>query len=104
MSFQAVVLAAGKGTRMRSETIKVLHEVLGRTLLDRVVDTAFRAGAARVTVVLGHDREKVEAHLLARADADKLANKISALFSADTQRAVVDGQEGRQCYRLCFFL
>ena len=49
MSFQAVVLAAGKGTRMRSETIKVLHEVLGRTLLDRVVDTAFRAGAARVT-------------------------------------------------------
>lgn len=78
MSFQAVVLAAGKGTRMRSETIKVLHEVLGRTLLDRVVDTAFRAGAARVTVVLGHDREKVEAHLLARADADKLATAVQA--------------------------
>jgi bifunctional UDP-N-acetylglucosamine pyrophosphorylase/glucosamine-1-phosphate N-acetyltransferase len=78
MSFQAVVLAAGKGTRMRSETIKVLHEVLGRTLIDRVVDTAIEAGAERVTVVLGHDREKVEAHLSAREDADRLATAVQA--------------------------
>ena len=78
MSFQAVVLAAGKGTRMRSETIKVLHEVLGRTLIDRVVDTAIEAGAERVTLVLGHDREKVEAHLAKRPDADRLATAVQA--------------------------
>ena len=72
MSFQAVILAAGKGTRMRSETIKVLHEVLGRAMIDRVIVAARGAGAEAVTVVLGHDRAQVEAALEARPDADRL--------------------------------
>jgi bifunctional UDP-N-acetylglucosamine pyrophosphorylase/glucosamine-1-phosphate N-acetyltransferase len=44
----AVILAAGKGTRMRSELPKVLHEAAGRPLLAWVVDAARAAGCARI--------------------------------------------------------
>lgn len=57
----AIVLAAGHGTRMRSQTPKVLHRIAGRTLVDWAVGAALEAGAARVVVVTGHDRERVEA-------------------------------------------
>jgi bifunctional UDP-N-acetylglucosamine pyrophosphorylase/glucosamine-1-phosphate N-acetyltransferase len=55
----AVILAAGKGTRMRSERPKVLHEAAGRPLLAWVVDAARAAGCARILVVVGHGAERV---------------------------------------------
>ena len=55
----AVILAAGKGTRMRSELPKVLHAVAGRPLLAWVVDAARAAGCARILVVVGHGAERV---------------------------------------------
>lgn len=62
----AIVLAAGKGTRMRSSRAKVLHELLGRPLAAYPVELARAIGADPVVVVLGHQREAVEASLLAR--------------------------------------
>ncbi len=58
---ECVVLAAGKGTRMRSAAAKVVHEVAGRPLLHYVLDAARDAGAARIIVVVGHDAETVSA-------------------------------------------
>lgn len=67
MRFAAVVLAAGQGTRMRSERPKVLHAAAGRTLLDRVLDTArVVVPEERTVVVVGHGAEEVEAHLASR--------------------------------------
>ena len=54
-----IILAAGKGTRMKSELAKVLHPALGRPLLDWVIDQADAAGAQRRVVVVGHQREAV---------------------------------------------
>ena len=54
-----VVLAAGKGTRMRSALPKVLHPLAGRPLLAHVLDTARRLEPARVIVVYGHGGETV---------------------------------------------
>jgi bifunctional UDP-N-acetylglucosamine pyrophosphorylase/glucosamine-1-phosphate N-acetyltransferase len=51
-----VIMAAGKGTRMRSATPKVLHEVCGRTLIGWVVAAAQGADAGRIVVVDGPDR------------------------------------------------
>ena len=62
----AIVLAAGKGTRMRSARAKVLHELLGRPLVCYPVELARAVGANPVVAVLGHQREAVEAALLAR--------------------------------------
>ncbi len=62
-SMQAIILAAGRGTRMRSETIKVLHPILGRPMLGHVVEAALEVGAKRVIPVLGHQYQEVEAWL-----------------------------------------
>lgn len=55
----AVVLAAGKGTRMESDLAKVLHEAAGRPLLAWVMDAARAAGCGRLAVVVGHQAERV---------------------------------------------
>jgi bifunctional UDP-N-acetylglucosamine pyrophosphorylase/glucosamine-1-phosphate N-acetyltransferase len=62
-----VLLAAGRGVRMRSERPKVLHEVAGRALLDRSLDTAKRVagGADRVVVVVPKESAEVREHLKA---------------------------------------
>ncbi len=57
---QALVLAAGKGTRMKSARAKVLHRVLGAPLLEHVLRAVQAAGADPVTVVVGHQAEEVE--------------------------------------------
>jgi bifunctional UDP-N-acetylglucosamine pyrophosphorylase / glucosamine-1-phosphate N-acetyltransferase len=57
MKLGVVVLAAGKGRRMRSLLPKVLHRLAGRPLLAHVLDTAQAIGAARVGVVYGHGGE-----------------------------------------------
>jgi bifunctional UDP-N-acetylglucosamine pyrophosphorylase/glucosamine-1-phosphate N-acetyltransferase len=50
--FTVLIMAAGQGTRMRSDVPKVLHRVAGKTLVEWVVDTARAAGAARVVAVV----------------------------------------------------
>ncbi len=57
----AVVLAAGKGTRMKSDLPKVLHKLDGRPLLDHVLDTAAAAGIGHTVVVVGHEADLVKA-------------------------------------------
>jgi bifunctional UDP-N-acetylglucosamine pyrophosphorylase/glucosamine-1-phosphate N-acetyltransferase len=61
----AVVLAAGKGTRMKSRTAKVLHEIGGRPLAYYPIKRALDAGASPVVVVVGHQAEAVEAAIAA---------------------------------------
>ncbi len=56
-----VVMAAGKGTRMRSERPKVLHRLAGRSLLQHVLVTAARLGPRRIVVVTGFGAAAVEA-------------------------------------------
>jgi bifunctional UDP-N-acetylglucosamine pyrophosphorylase/glucosamine-1-phosphate N-acetyltransferase len=55
----AVVLAAGKGTRLKSRRPKVLHEVAGRPLLEWVLDAARAAGCGRLLVVVGYGAGEV---------------------------------------------
>lgn len=59
----AVVLAAGEGTRMKSDLPKVLHAVGGRPLIDAVLESARAGGADRLAVVIGAGADKVRAHL-----------------------------------------
>jgi len=58
-NLEVVVLAAGQGTRMRSESPKVLHPIAGRPMLALVLETALGLGAGRVHVVVGHQADEV---------------------------------------------
>ncbi|MGW6294831.1 bifunctional UDP-N-acetylglucosamine diphosphorylase/glucosamine-1-phosphate N-acetyltransferase GlmU [Streptomyces sp. NPDC055058] len=58
-----VVLAAGEGTRMKSATPKVLHDICGRSLVGHVLAASGELEPEHLVVVVGHAREKVTAHL-----------------------------------------
>ena len=58
-----IVLAAGEGTRMKSQLPKVLHELGGRSMLGHVLAAALPLGAARTAVVIGAGRDQVAASL-----------------------------------------
>ncbi len=64
-----VIMAAGKGTRMKSRLPKVLHFLAGRALVQHVLDTATRLSARRVVVITGHGAMEVEAALSASTGA-----------------------------------
>ena len=65
-NFAVVVLAAGQGTRMRSDTHKVLHPIAGKALLMHLLDSVDRLGAEKRVVVVGKGRDQVEKALAGR--------------------------------------
>ncbi len=71
----AIVLAAGKGTRFRSETAKVLHRAAGRSLLAHVLEAVRPLELGQVLVVVGHQADEVAAEV----DARGLANSSTVL-------------------------
>lgn len=60
-----LILAAGKGTRMRSDLPKVLHPVGGKALVQHVADTARKVGGEQLLIIVGHGAEKVEEKMAA---------------------------------------
>jgi bifunctional UDP-N-acetylglucosamine pyrophosphorylase/glucosamine-1-phosphate N-acetyltransferase len=66
----AVVLAAGKGTRMASPLPKVLHPAAGRPLLAWVLEAARAAGCSRILVVVGHGAAEVQAEFSGEENGD----------------------------------
>jgi len=66
----AIVLAAGKGTRMQTDLPKVLVPALGRPIITYVLDALRRAGVGRITIVVGYRKELVREALREYADLD----------------------------------
>jgi bifunctional UDP-N-acetylglucosamine pyrophosphorylase/glucosamine-1-phosphate N-acetyltransferase len=56
----AVILAAGKGTRMKSKLYKVLHPVAGKPMVDHVLTSVNDAGIDQVVTIVGHGAEAVQ--------------------------------------------
>ena len=60
MNFKAIILAAGKGTRMKSRHPKVVHKVCGKEMVNHVIDVSKKSGVQDVVVILGHGSETVK--------------------------------------------
>lgn len=58
-SLEIVILAAGKGTRMKSALPKVLHKIAGKALIQHVVDTALTLSPTKIHIVAGHGKQQV---------------------------------------------
>ncbi|MEM1235611.1 MAG: bifunctional UDP-N-acetylglucosamine diphosphorylase/glucosamine-1-phosphate N-acetyltransferase GlmU [Pseudomonadota bacterium] len=85
-----IVLAAGRGTRMQSDTPKVLHEIAGAPLLVHALESARSLEAARTIVVTGHGTEAVEA---AATDYDETIECVLQEEQLGTGHAVLQARE-----------
>jgi bifunctional UDP-N-acetylglucosamine pyrophosphorylase/glucosamine-1-phosphate N-acetyltransferase len=62
MSLTAIILAAGKSTRMKSRRAKPMHEVCGRPMVEHVLRACYEAGVERNVAVVGHGKDEVMGH------------------------------------------
>ena len=83
----AVVLAAGKGTRMKSEKSKLVHKIYGKELVKRVVEVAQKSGVEDIVTVVGYKKEQVQ---LVLGDTVKYAYQEEML---GTGHAVMQAEE-----------
>ena len=83
----ALVLAAGKGTRMKSEKSKLVHKIYGKELVKRVVETANKSGVDEIVAIVGYKREQVQ---LVLGDSVKYAYQEEML---GTGHAVMQAEE-----------
>ncbi|MDR1773459.1 MAG: bifunctional UDP-N-acetylglucosamine diphosphorylase/glucosamine-1-phosphate N-acetyltransferase GlmU [Clostridioides sp.] len=60
MNFKAIILAAGKGTRMKSKYPKVAHKICGKPMLNHVIDRTKESGVDDVVLILGHESDYVK--------------------------------------------
>lgn len=63
LDFSAVVLAAGKGVRMKSELPKVLHKVAGKPMIDYVLSSVYALNPQKIYVIVGFGKDKIIEHL-----------------------------------------
>ena len=91
----AIVLAAGQGTRMKSDRAKVLHPVMGQPMLDYPVEAALRAGADPIVLVVGHQAEAVRTHATARfGDKTRFQLQSDRLGTGHAAREGLKGLDG----------
>lgn len=63
MKTKALILAAGQGTRMKSEKPKVLHEIFGKALVEYPIASAKYVGAEEICIIIGHKAEEIKDYL-----------------------------------------
>ncbi len=93
MDTSAIILAAGEGTRMKSDKPKVAHELLGRPLVKWVVNAARDAGVERPVCVVGHGREIVQPLV---EDSCEIAVQQGRLGTADAVSSAAPQMRGRR--------
>lgn len=97
--FHIIILAAGAGTRMHSDKLKVLHEVAGRPMIQHVLNTAQALNPAQITVVCGHQKEALK-----QALADESVNWAEQSEQLGTGHAVQQAMSFVQEHELVLVL
>jgi len=93
MSSIALILAAGEGTRMKSDMPKVAHRILGLPMVEWVVRAARDAGCARIIAVTGHGAEAVEA-LIGDVESVRQEEQLGTGHAVMCAREALRGFEG----------
>ncbi|AYC66480.1 bifunctional UDP-N-acetylglucosamine diphosphorylase/glucosamine-1-phosphate N-acetyltransferase GlmU [Lactobacillus delbrueckii] len=94
MEKYVVVLAAGKGTRMKSKLYKVLHQVCGKAMVEHVVDAARAVKPSKIVTIVGHGAEDVEKVLAGKSEFVMQEEQLGtghAVMQAEGQLAALEG-------------
>lgn len=94
MKRMAIVLAAGKGKRMKSKLYKVLHPVCGRPMVGHVVNTVRLTNSERTVVIVGHGAEDVQAYLGDRAEYALQAEQLGTGHAVQQAEELLGKEEG----------
>ncbi|WFL76507.1 bifunctional UDP-N-acetylglucosamine diphosphorylase/glucosamine-1-phosphate N-acetyltransferase GlmU [Altererythrobacter arenosus] len=92
--FAAIILAAGKGTRMKSDLHKVLHPIAGRAMIDHLMASVDELAPARKVVVVGAGREQLETALGDRAATCLQEPQLGTGHAVQQAQAQLEGFEG----------
>ena len=90
----AIILAAGKGTRMKSERHKVLHEIGGRPIIEHLMEQVTAIAPERIVTIVGDAREQVEAQLGARSHYAVQEPQLGTGHAVMQAREALAGFEG----------
>src|SRR4051794_28020301 len=91
---RAVILAGGKGKRMRSDLPKVLHEIHGKSMIQLAVEHVREAGVGDVIVVVGYGRDLVMAHLASQAQFAIQEEQLGTGHAVQQTLPLLVGAEG----------
>lgn len=83
MEVTAIIMAAGEGTRMKSNHAKVAHAILGKPMANWVIDAAIEAGCTRVIVVVGSHADEVRSLISSSYEGTPSANAIECVEQAE---------------------
>ncbi|MFP4466102.1 MAG: bifunctional N-acetylglucosamine-1-phosphate uridyltransferase/glucosamine-1-phosphate acetyltransferase [Candidatus Goldiibacteriota bacterium] len=91
----AVILAAGEGTRMRSENSKVMHNVCGAPMLGHVIKACMKAGIPEIVVVAGKNEKEIKEYLKADFPGKKISTVVQTkrLGTAHAVKTVFDARK-----------
>jgi CTP:molybdopterin cytidylyltransferase MocA len=99
-----IILAAGKGTRMKSDLPKVMHPAAGRPMVESVVDAARAVGCSPVVLVIGHGADVVRAHFAGHANTEFVMQmpQLGTGHAVDMARPLFErGALGEETLVLC---
>ena len=89
-----IILAAGKGTRMKSALYKVMHPVCGKPMVEHVVDQVEITGATEIVAIVGHGAEMVQNHLGDRVSYAVQAEQLGTGHAVLQAESLLKGKEG----------
>ncbi|ARD48453.1 UDP-N-acetylglucosamine diphosphorylase/glucosamine-1-phosphate N-acetyltransferase [Sporosarcina sp. P37] len=90
----AIVLAAGQGTRMKSDLYKVLHPVCGKPMVEHVIDHIHDLHADRIVTIVGHGAEMVEQTLGDKSEYALQAEQLGTAHAVQQAEAVLGDLDG----------
>lgn len=90
----AIILAAGKGSRMKSKLYKVLHPVAGKPMVEHVLDQVETLETSKIVSVVGFGAEKVKEHLGARSEYVLQAEQLGTGHAVQMAESILGGEKG----------
>lgn len=90
----AIILAAGKGTRMKSSLYKVLHKVCGKSMVEHVVTQVEKSGADKIVTIVGYGADDVKALLQDRVHYALQKEQLGTGHAVKQAKTLLAGQEG----------